>query len=153
MPVSISLTVWGILLCLFPVLIGQLCLIVFLEESILEELYPNGQIMPLSLMWPWGARDRRPKKKKVFPRSLWSHKQLGATALFSQRIVWKSLLLAGVTLMASGMPWAVWALMRSFQVGGGVGLLPSSRPTWPFRSHHLDGVLELRGHLFSLKWN
>lgn len=34
---------------LFPLLIGQLCLIVFLEDSILPALYTNGQFMPLSL--------------------------------------------------------------------------------------------------------
>lgn len=34
---------------LFPLLIGQLCLTVFLEDGILQVLYTNGQIMPLSL--------------------------------------------------------------------------------------------------------
>lgn len=51
--------------------------------------------------------------------------------VISQRTVWKSLLIASVTLMASRMPWAVWALMRSFQVGVKVGPVPSVCPIWP----------------------
>lgn len=61
MTVSKSLAVWGISLCLFPMLIGQLRLIVFLQESIIQELLMNGQIMPRLLMWPRGAPGRSRK--------------------------------------------------------------------------------------------
>lgn len=63
---SNRLTVWGIWLCLFPMLIGQLCLIVFLEGSILQELLVNDQIMPQLLMWPQGGQGHFEKFCLVF---------------------------------------------------------------------------------------
>lgn len=51
--------------------------------------------------------------------------------IISQRIVWKSLLFPSMILMVTWMPWAIWALMRSFQVGVKVGFAPFLCPIWP----------------------
>lgn len=78
-------------------------------------------------MWPWGAQDH---SKKVF--SVFAKPQVTCSdSNISQRIVWKSLYFPGVILMVTWMPWAVWALMRSFQVGVKVGFAPFLCPLWP----------------------